>query len=226
MCARAAYLQRCEYEESIMVTARTSIYSPISLHGRRVVLRTMTENDYEGWLEVRGRCHEWLLKWEPRSAHSSHLAEDQRSFVSRCAIRERERQMGTGYGFGIFVDGRFVGEITLSSIQRGPLQSAYIGYWIDEAVAGRGLMPEAVVTMMQYAFESLRLHRIEINIIPRNAPSRRVVEKLGLRFEGIAERYLEIDGAWEDHARYAITAEEWNDRAPELVADWLLPSVN
>jgi ribosomal-protein-alanine N-acetyltransferase len=209
-----------------MVTARTSIYSPISLHGRRVVLRTMTENDYEGWLEVRGRCHEWLLKWEPRSAHSSHLAEDQRSFVSRCAIRERERQMGTGYGFGIFVDGRFVGEITLSSIQRGPLQSAYIGYWIDEAVAGRGLMPEAVVTMMQYAFESLRLHRIEINIIPRNAPSRRVVEKLGLRFEGIAERYLEIDGAWEDHARYAITAEEWNDRAPELVADWLLPSVN
>ena len=182
-----------------MVTTRASIYSPISLHGRRVVLRTMTENDYEGWLEVRERCHEWLLKWEPRSAHSSHLAEDQRSFVSRCAIRERERQMGTGYGFGIFVEGRFVGEITLSSIQRGPLQSAYIGYWIDEAVAGRGLMPEAVVTMMQYAFESLRLHRIEINIIPRNAPSRRVVEKLGLRFEGIAERYLEIDGAWEDH---------------------------
>ena len=50
-----------------------------------------------------------------------------------------------------------------------------------------------------------------------------MVEKLGLRFEGVAERYLEIDGAWEDHARYAITAEEWNDRAPELVANWLLP---
>ena len=131
--------------------------------------------------------------------------------------------MGTGFGFGIFVDGRFVGEITLSSIQRGPLQSAFIGYWIDEAVAGQGLMPEAVVTMLQYAFESLRLHRVEINIIPRNAASRRVVEKLGLRFEGIAERYLEIDGAWEDHARYAITAEEWGDRAPELVTNWLLP---
>ena len=143
--------------------------------------------------------------------------------MSRCAIRERERQIGTGFGFGIFVDGRFVGEITLSSIQRGPLQSAYIGYWIDEAVAGQGLMPEAVVTMLQYAFESLRLHRVEINIIPRNAPSRRVVEKLGLRFEGISERYLEIDGAWEDHARYAITAEEWSDRAPELVTDWLIP---
>jgi ribosomal-protein-alanine N-acetyltransferase len=103
------------------------------------------------------------------------------------------------------------------------LQSAFVGYWIDQAVAGLGLMPESVVTVLQYAFDTLRLHRVEINIIPRNAPSRRVVEKLGLRFEGIAERYLEIDGAWEDHAHYAITAEEWSDRAPQLVADWLLP---
>lgn len=206
-----------------MVTTRSAIYSPITLHGRRIVLRTMNEQDYPAWHEVRTRGRDWLLKWEPRSAHASHLAEDHRSFVSRCAIRERERQIGTGFGFGIFVDGRFVGEITLSSIQRGPLQSAFVGYWIDEAVAGLGLMPESVVTVLQYAFDTLRLHRVEINIIPRNANSRRVVEKLGLRFEGIAERYLEIDGAWEDHAHYAITSEEWSDRAPQLVANWLLP---
>ncbi len=206
-----------------MVSSRGIAASPINLHGRRVVLRTLNDADYEGWVEVRRRCHDWLVKWEPRSVHAAHLAEDERSFTSRCAIRERERQMGTGFGFGIFFEGRFVGEITLSSIQRGPLQSAYVGYWIDEAVAGQGLMPESVVTVLQYAFDSLRLHRVEINIIPRNAASRRVVEKLGLRFEGIAERYLEIDGAWEDHARYAITSEEWADRAPQLVADWLLP---
>jgi len=205
------------------VTTRGAIHSATTLHGRRVVLRTLTDADYEGWYEVRRRCSDWLLKWEPRSAHATHLAEDRRSFASRCAIRERERQLGTGFGFGIFYAGRFIGEITLSSIARGPLQSAYVGYWIDEAWAGQGLMPEAVVTMLQYAFETLRLHRIEVNIIPRNAASRRVVEKLGLRCEGVAERYLEIDGAWEDHARYAITAEEWNDRAPELVASWLLP---
>ncbi len=205
------------------MSARGSIYSPVTLHGRRVVLRTLSEHDYEGWLDVRQRCRDWLQRWEPRSAHSPHLAEDRRSFASRCAIRERERQLGTGFGFGIFLAGRFVGEITLSSIQRGPLQSGFIGYWIDEAVAGQGLMPESVVTLMQYAFESLRLHRVEVNIIPRNQASRRVVEKLGLRMEGVAERYLEIDGAWEDHARYAMTAEEWADRAPALVADWLLP---
>jgi [ribosomal protein S5]-alanine N-acetyltransferase len=207
-----------------MVTTRSSLYSPITLHGRRITLRTLNEGDYPGWFDVRSRNHDWLLKWEPRSAHSQHLAEDERSFASRCSIRERERQLGTGYAFGIFVDHRFVGEITLSSIQRGPLQSAFIGYWIDRDVAGQGLMPEAVVTLLQYAFESQKLHRIEINIIPRNAASRRVVEKLGLRSEGIAERYLEIDGAWEDHVRYAITAEEWAERAPELVARWLLPT--
>src|SRR5579863_10534788 len=180
----------------IIVTTRGTIYSPISLHGRRVVLRTLTDSDYPAWIEVRQRCRDWLLKWEPRSVHSSHLAEDQRSFTSRCSLRERERQLGTGFGFGIFNQGRFIGEITLSSVQRGPLQSAYIGYWIDEALAGQGLMPEAVVTMLQYAFDTLRLHRVEVNIIPRNSASRRVVEKLGVRCEGVAERYLEIDGAW------------------------------
>jgi ribosomal-protein-alanine N-acetyltransferase len=205
------------------MSTRSISYAPLVLHGRRLTLRTLSESDYEAWLEVRERCHEWLLKWEPRSANQPHLSEDRRSFVNRCSIRERERQLGTAFGFGMFVGDRFGGEITLSSIQRGPLQSAFIGYWIDEALAGQGYVPESVVTLLQYAFDSLRLHRVEINIIPRNQSSRRVVEKLGLRFEGIAERYLEIDGAWEDHARYAITSEEWAERAPELVANWLLP---
>jgi [ribosomal protein S5]-alanine N-acetyltransferase len=197
--------------------------SPLVLHARRLVLRTMTEHDYDGWYEVRRRCQEWLVKWEPRPAKSPHLAEDRRSFNSRCAIRERERQMGTAMGFGIFVGGRFAGEITLSSIQRGPVQSGYIGYWIDEALAGQGYTPEAVVTIMQYAFDALELHRVEINIIPRNVPSIRVADKLQLRMEGIAERYIQIDGVWEDHTRYAITSEEWRERAPELVSNWLLP---
>ena len=77
---------------------------------------------------------------------------------------------------------------------------------------------------MQYAFDAIELHRVEVNIIPRNTPSLRVMEKLGLRMEGIAERYIQIDGAWEDHTRYAMTAEEWADRAPQLVASWLLPT--
>jgi len=77
------------------------------------------------------------------------------------------------------------------------------------------------VVTLRFAFESLGLHRVEISIIPRNAASRRVVEKLGLRVEGLAERYLEIDGVWEDHIRFAVTTEEWQQRRAELLADWL-----
>jgi ribosomal-protein-alanine N-acetyltransferase len=205
------------------VTGRLGMTAPEVLHSRRLVLRPLHEREYAQWLEVRVRNHDWLLKWEPRSINARHLPEDERSFISRCAIRDRERQMGTAYGFAIFLEDHFVGEINISGIFRGPLQSCYVGYWIDEAVAGRGLMPEAVVTMLDFAFSELALHRVEINIIPRNASSRRVVEKLGLRCEGIAERYLEINGAWEDHAHYAMTAEEWLLRGDELLREWVLP---
>jgi ribosomal-protein-alanine N-acetyltransferase len=129
--------------------------------------------------------------------------------------------MGSGYGFGVFVGERFVGEITLSSIQRGPFQNAFVGYWVDEAMAGQGLAPEATVAVLRFAFEELALHRVEIAIVPRNRASRRVVEKLDLREEGVAVRYLEIDGHWEDHVRYAMTIEEWVVRANVLVQQWL-----
>jgi ribosomal-protein-alanine N-acetyltransferase len=139
----------------------------------------------------------------------------------RCSARERERQLGTGYGFGVFVEGRFAGEINLSAIQRGPFQSAYVGYWIDEAEAGLGYTPEALVVLVRFAFDDLRLHRVQIAIIPRNTPSRRVVEKVKVREEGVAERYLEINGVWEDHVRYAITAEEWQQRRDDLLTEWI-----
>jgi ribosomal-protein-alanine N-acetyltransferase len=81
------------------------------------------------------------------------------------------------------------------------------------------------VVTLNFAFEALALHRIEISIIPRNQASRRVVEKLGIRMEGLAQRFLEIDGVWEDHCRYAITSEEWEVRRAELLRTWLGRSV-
>ena len=74
---------------------------------------------------------------------------------------------------------------------------------------------------LRYGFEELALHRMQISIIPRNRASRRVVEKLELRSEGVAHRYLEINGVWEDHVRYGITAEDWEARREELEAAWL-----
>ena len=204
-----------------MSAARAVHAAPLELMGRRINLRTLADTDYEAWYEVRSRCRGWLVPWEPRPQGAPLPAEDRGSFAARCAIRERERQLGTGYGFGIFVDGRFAGEVTLSSIQRGPFQSAYIGYWVDQALAGRGYVPEAVVMTLHFAFEALGLHRVEISIIPRNGASRRVMEKLDVRMEGVAVRFLEIDGTWEDHCRFAMTAEEWAERRADLLWAWL-----
>ena len=142
------------------------------------------------------------------------------AFAARCKARDRERQLGTGYGFGIFAQACLCGEINLNGIQRGPFQNAYVGYWIDEAHAGNGYVPEALVVLARFAFDELDLHRLQIAIVPRNRPSRRVVEKLGLRCEGTAERYLEINGVWEDHLRFALTAEEWDERRNELLGAW------
>lgn len=193
------------------------------LVGRRVVLRPLVAADFDAWREVRLRARNWLLKWEPRPlAGQPDATEDRRVFAARCGARERERQLGTGYGFGIFVGSRFVGEINLSSVQRGPFQNAYLGYWIDEAAAGRSYTPESVVVICRFAFEELRLHRVQAAIIPRNAASHRVVEKVGLRTEGTAVRYLEINGVWEDHVRYAITSEEWAQRRDVYLRDWIL----
>lgn len=195
------------------------------LVGRRVLLRPLTVNDFDAWREVRERAQSWLVRWEPRPVPGQpDPTVDKRAFAARCSARLRERELGTGYGFGVFVGDRFAGEINISSVQRGPFQNAYVGYWVDEAMAGKGYIPESFVVLARFAFEDLMLHRLQVSIIPRNRPSRRVAEKLGLRDEGTAVRYLEINGAWEDHVRYAITAEDWAQKREQYLKQWLLPA--
>ncbi|MHB8296104.1 MAG: GNAT family N-acetyltransferase [Acidimicrobiales bacterium] len=194
----------------------------LRLTGRRVELRGLSPGDFADWSEVRTRCADWLLPWEPLppSGHPDPV-HDRRAFAARCGVRERERQLGSGYGFGIFVARRFIGEINVASVQRGPLQNATIGYWVDRDVAGNGYVPESAVVVFRYAFEELGLHRLEAGIIPRNSASRRVAEKLQMRQEGVAVRLLQINGVWEDHLRYAITAEEWLGRRQEYLSRWV-----
>ena len=188
-----------------------------TLFAKRVVLRPLVSDDFPQWREVRRANLEWLTKWEPKRLPASpDVIEDRSAFSMRCHSRERERQLGSGYGFGVFVGGNFAGEVNLNSVQRGPFQNAYVGYWIDQRQAGHGYTPEGVVAVMRYAFEELDLHRVQISIVPRNTASRRVVEKIGVRAEGVAERYLEINGTWEDHIRFAMTSEEWDERAADL----------
>jgi [ribosomal protein S5]-alanine N-acetyltransferase len=205
-----------------MSWGHASVYP--ELRGRRVVLRPLASGDFEAWREVRTRSRDWLLKWEPRAIPGQPDATvDRRAFAARCMARQREREIGSGYGFGVFVGGEFAGEINISSVQRGPFQNAYVGYWVDQAQAGHGYTPEAFVVVARFAFEDLMLHRLQVSIIPRNSASLRVAHKLGLRDEGTALRYLEINGVWEDHVRFAITSEDWGQKRDQYLRDWLLP---
>jgi [ribosomal protein S5]-alanine N-acetyltransferase len=196
--------------------------SGLRLYGQRVMLRPLMATDFAQWSEVRRRNGEWLTRWEPtRPAFLTDPAVDEAAYVSRCTARDRERSVGTAFGFGLFVGGLVAGEVNLNNVLRGALQSATIGYWIDKAHAGNRYVAEAVVVLLRYAFVDLHLHRVEIDIVPRNRNSRRVMEVLDIREEGIAQRFLEINGVWEDHIRFGMTVEEWREREARLRAAWL-----
>lgn len=195
--------------------------SPV-LVGRRVLLRQLSPHDFEEWRAVRRSSAAWLEPWEPRRwPNGPDVVEDQHAFAARCAARLADYRDGTGYGFGLFANGTFTGEINISQVFRGALQSCSAGYWVAETHAGNGYVPEGMVLAMRFIFEELGLHRLEIGIIPRNAASLRVPEKLGLRYEGLAERLVEINGVWEDHYRFGITFEEWVERREELLNAWV-----
>jgi len=196
--------------------------SGLRLYGKRVMIRPLAPADFPQWSEVRLRNEHWLLPWEPlRSTRVADPTRSRDAFSSRCAARDRERQAGTAYGFALFVDNAFAGEVNLNNIVRGALQCGTVGYWIDRARAGHGYVAEGVAVVARFAFEELHLHRLEICIVPRNANSRRVMEKLQVREEGVAQRYLEINGVWEDHMRFGITSEEWLRRRQELTEAWI-----
>jgi len=109
-------------------------------------------------------------------------------------------------------DGRIVGVCNISNIIRGPLKSAFLGYWAGAPYAGQGYMARGLALVLRHAFRRLKLHRIEANLQPGNARSRRLAKGAGFRKEGFSPRYVKINGRWRDHERWAITVEDWGAR--------------
>ncbi len=168
-------------------------------------MRPLSRRDASEWREARRRSAAWLRPWDATVPPGVDARPT--TFVALVRKLHRAARQGTSYPFAIEVDGHFVGQVTVSNVVRGSALFASIGYWIDVAYAGRGIMPRAVALVIDYCFAG-GLHRIEIAIRPENSNSLRVVEKLGIGEVGYALRYLHIDGAWRDHRIYAITAEE------------------
>jgi len=182
---------------------------PVVLREGDVVLRPLRRRDASAWLALRARNAAWLDPWEATSPERPSGPPP--SFARFVRTQSEQARAGTALPFAMAYRGELVGQLTVSTIVRGSLCSASIGYWISEHVAGRGITPTAVALAVDHCLGPVGLHRVEIAVRPENTASLRVVAKLGLREEGLRERYLHIQGRWRDHRTFAVTADEVPD---------------
>lgn len=181
-------------------------YGPV-IEGGRVIMRVPAISDFPAWARVRSESRTFLTPWEPTWGSDE---------LSRTAYRRRVRQYQkdlrdeTATAFFLFrrEGDALLGGLTLSNIRRGVTQSASLGYWMGVRHAGQGYMTEAVGLLLPFVFRTMWLRRLEAACLPRNKASMRVLEKNGFRHEGIARRYLKINGQWQDHCLFAILAED------------------
>lgn len=194
---------------------------PAKAYEGRVGIRPLRTRDAAVWSRLRTQDEAWLSPWEGRPPAAPQLSWEQRHNPTAYGVAlrtwRREAKAGRCLPFAITYDDALVGQLTVMTIVRGAFNSGSVGYWVSSEVAGRGVVPTALALVVDHCFGPVGLHRLEVNVRPENAPSLRVVEKLGWRREALHERYLFIDGAWRDHVSFAYTAED----LPEgLLAHW------
>jgi len=185
---------------------------PFRLAGRRAELRAPDRNDWQQWAELRSASRAFLAPWEPTWSDD---ALSRAAFKRRLARYALEWHSDQGYTFLLFrlEDRALVGGISLTNVRRGVAESCSIGYWIGQRFARQGFMTEGLELSLRFAFERLRLHRVEAACLPHNAPSRGLLLKTGFREEGYAREYLCIDGKWQDHVLFGLLASEWPKNA-------------
>lgn len=185
---------------------------PASLVEDAVGIRPLRLRDAGTWSDLRIRNEKWLAPWEGLQPSLPPATWEERhspaAFAAMLRLLRREAKQGRCLPFALTYDEELAGQVTVSNIVRGASQSASVGYWVDERLAGRGIVPTALAMVVDHCFTTAGLHRIEANVRPENGPSRRVVEKLGFRQEGMHPRFLHIDGDWRDHLTFGLTAED------------------
>lgn len=186
---------------------------PVTLQYGEIELAPMRGRYQADWERVRRVNADWLRPWEATLPPGAQPGPP--SYPALVRVLTRQAREGRLLPWLIFLRSgdaqtsrQLVGQLTVSGIVGGSAAWGQIGYWVDQRVAGRGIVPTAVALAADYCFDVLRLHRIEIAIRPENTKSLRVVAKLGFRPEGLRPRYLHIDGDWRDHLVFALNAEE------------------
>lgn len=179
----------------------------VRIDGPRVYIRPPRRRDERQWVEIRRISRDFLVPWEPSWPSDA---------ATPAAYRRRYRRFcedwrsHNGFAFFVFEQGndRLLGGITLSNVRRGVSQSGSIGYWMGKPHAGKGYMSEAVGLILYFCFDTLNLHRVEAACLLHNDASRTLLRKVGFREEGVARRYLCINGLWQDHMMHAILRDD------------------
>jgi ribosomal-protein-alanine N-acetyltransferase len=177
------------------------------IRGDGVYLRYPRVADFVAWSKLRAESHAFLSPWEPLWA-TDELSKG--AFRRRLRRYQKEARQDTAYAFLVFrqMDNALVGGCTLSNVRRGVTQCCALGYWVGERFSRQGHMFDAVRGLIPFIFRTLGLHRIEAACLPDNEASRSLLVKAGFRQEGIARRYLQINGEWQDHVLFALLADE------------------
>jgi [ribosomal protein S5]-alanine N-acetyltransferase len=184
---------------------------PFRLLGPRVILRTPEREDFDEWATLRTDSRTFLAPFEPSWPNDAVTRVGFRRRLQRYAIDWRSDQ---GYSFVLTrrADRALIGGVSLSNVRRGVAETASLGYWIGERFARQGYMTDGLKLALAFAFDRLRLHRVEAACLPHNEASRRLLLKSGFREEGYAKEYLSIDGRWQDHLLFGLLASEWAHR--------------
>jgi ribosomal-protein-alanine N-acetyltransferase len=164
--------------------------------------------DAAQWSRIRLADRNNLEPWEPTTEVDWTVRHTISSWPAVCSGLRAEARKGRMLPYAIELDGQFCGQLTIGNVTHGALRSAWIGYWVSNAVTGGGVATGALALGLDHCFHSVMLHRVEATVRPENAASRAVLAKCGFREEGLLRRYLDVDGAWRDHLLVALTVEE------------------
>lgn len=173
------------------------------ISGKSIFIKILEECDAEAMIHLESKNRDFFQLYTVLREDKFYTLEGQKERIRKGNEKqERDEQ----YSFGIYLNeaGELIGSVTLFEVLRGPLQSCFIGYALDKHRNGKGYMTEAVQLVVSYAFDELKLHRIEAGVMPHNIGSIKVLEKSGFHKEGIARKNVKINGRWEDHQVLAI----------------------
>jgi ribosomal-protein-alanine N-acetyltransferase len=175
----------------------------MKLVGDRIYLRFLEERDAAAKLGLNLRNRSFFEAYLTTRTEDFYTLEYQLNSIKSALVSEAQDE---GYFWGVFLRSSddLIGIISLSEVERGSLQSCWLGYSLDQAQNGRGYTTEAVRLVLDHGFRELGLHRIEAGVMPRNLGSIRVLEKAGFEKEGLSKKNVLINGKWEDHLHLAI----------------------